>query len=50
MKCYIQFSRKNNKNINNLLFAESAHSMVSIKQYLTDVNVILYIQCEEDLY
>ena len=31
MKCQIQFSRKNEKNITYLLSAESAHSMVSVK-------------------
>ena len=33
MKCQILFSRKNKKNITNLLSAESAHSMVSVKGY-----------------
>ena len=30
MKCHILFSRKNKKNIINLLSAESAHSVVSV--------------------
>ena len=30
MKCHIQFSRKNKKNINYLSSAESAHSVVSV--------------------
>ena len=31
MKCHIQFSGKNKKNITNPLSAESAHRVVSIK-------------------
>ena len=31
MKCQILFSRKNTKDINNSLSAESAHNMVSVK-------------------
>ena len=31
MKCQILFSRKNKKNITNSSFAESAHSVVSVK-------------------
>ena len=32
MKCQILFSRKNKKNIANLSSAESAHSIVSVKE------------------
>ena len=32
MKCQFLFSRQNKKNIANLSSAESAHSMVSVKQ------------------
>ena len=31
MKCWIQFSRKNKKNITNYSPAESAHSVLSVK-------------------
>ena len=30
MKCHIQFSRKNKKNVTNLLSTESAHSVLSV--------------------
>ena len=52
MKCQILFSRKNKKNINNLLSTDSAHSMVSVKAIIattadSDFFIFLFYFSEE---
>ena len=45
MKCQILFYRKNKKNIN-FLFAESAHSLVSVKLFMVvSVNLFFVYMC-----